>query len=312
VARAIAVVGAPSSIGIRPYDDGAVRQLNRAPSVLRERGLIARLGAADLGDVAPPLYRDYERAPGRVRNEAELALYLRALASRVSAAIGEGRFGVVLGGDCSIVLACLLAARQKAGDPIGLVYADAHADFASPHSSRSGSAASMALALATGRGDSPLARLGRHQPLVADRQVALIGRRDAADVWPGHADLAASAILDVPSAGIRGDDWLEVAETTLERVAAEEVGGFWIQVDADVLNPSAMPAVDSPEPGGPSPSELLHFLAPLVRHPRALGLSLTIYDPALDPDRAGARQLVHILESLLAPVPSHSRLHQLQ
>ena len=42
--RPIAVVGAPSSIGIRPYDDGEVRQLSRAPDVLRERGLIQRLG----------------------------------------------------------------------------------------------------------------------------------------------------------------------------------------------------------------------------------------------------------------------------
>jgi hypothetical protein len=32
-----------------------------------------------------------------------------------------------------------------------------------------------------------------------------------------------------------------------------------------------------------------------------LGLSLTIYDPALDPDRSGARQLVHLLEAILVP-----------
>ena len=65
MARAIAVVGAPSNIGIRPYDDGAMRHLNRAPQVLRERDLIARLRAADLGDVAPPLYQDFVRPPNR-------------------------------------------------------------------------------------------------------------------------------------------------------------------------------------------------------------------------------------------------------
>ena len=40
--RPIAVVGAPSSIGIRPYDDGEARHLDRAPGVLRERGLDRR------------------------------------------------------------------------------------------------------------------------------------------------------------------------------------------------------------------------------------------------------------------------------
>jgi arginase len=61
-----------------------------------------------------------------------------------------------------------------------------------------------------------------------------------------------------------------------------------------------MPAVDSPEPGGPMPDELIDLLTPLVRHPRARGLSLTIYDPALDPDRACARQLIGMLEKLFA------------
>jgi arginase len=70
-------------------------------------------------------------------------------------------------------------------------------------------------------------------------------------------------------------------------------------VDADVLNPIEMPAVDSPEPGGPTLDEIVNLLAPLVRHPRALGLELTIYDPALDPDRSCAARLVTLLETLL-------------
>jgi arginase len=305
MSRALAIVGAPSSIGIRPYDDGVVRDLSLAPDVLRERGLVARLGATDLGDVAPPLYRDYVRPVNRARNEDQLVMYSRALADRVSFAIAHGRFAVVLGGDCSIVLACLLAARRKTADSTGLIYVDAHADYAAPEESRTGSAANMALALATGRGNTPLSRLGGPLPLVGDRHVALLGRRDDAHEWYGQAALAKSSILDVPSGQLRADDWLELAATTLDHVAAPDVRGFWIQVDADVLNPQVMPAVDSPEAGGPTSSELVRLLTPLVRHPRALGLSLTTYDPALDPDRSCARQLVNLLEALLAPARTH-------
>jgi arginase family enzyme len=39
-------------------------------------------------------------------------------------------------------------------------------------------------------------------------------------------------------------------------------------------------SVDSPEPGGPTADELVELLKPLVSHPLALGLELTIYDPA--------------------------------
>jgi arginase len=301
MARALTVVGAPSSIGIRPYDDGVARYVNRAPAVLRERGLIARLRAIDLGDVAPPAYQDFTRPLHGARNEAQVIAYSRALADRVSAAIAHGQFAVVLGGDCSIVLGCLLAARRKAGDALGLVYADAHADYAIADESRTGSAASMALALATGRDHSPLARLAGATSLVNDRRTAVIGRRDANQDWYGLAALAASSILDVPGTQLQSEDWLEVAAITLDQVAPPDVRGFWIQVDADVLDPAAMAAVDSPEPAGLTPRELLRVLTPLVRHPRALGLSLTTYDPALDPDRSCARRLVNLLEALLAP-----------
>ena len=164
--RHVAVLGAPSSIGLRPHDEtGAPQEVNRAPETLRDLGLIELLDATDLGDVLPPPYEDFERPPGKARNEAGVAAYSRSLADPVAAGIDDDRFLVVIGGDCSIVLGCLLGAdraRRGAGsDPgrIGLVYVDGHADFASPEESMTGSVASMGLALAVGRGDTPLARL---------------------------------------------------------------------------------------------------------------------------------------------------------
>jgi len=301
------VVGAPSSIGVRPYDDGMVRHMNRAPQVLRERGLVARLRADDLGDVAPPSYHDFVQPRHRPRNEQQLVAYSKSLGARVYGAIAHGRFGLVLGGDCSVVLACLLAAKHKAAGPVGLLYLDAHADFSSPEESRTGSAASMSLSFATGRIHSPLARLGGRAPLVDAHRVVLVGRRDRErdGDGDGHAALTNSSVLDLPGSRLLKADWLELAGVALDRVAPSDARGFWIQVDADVLNPSMMPAVDSPEPGGPTPSELVRLLAPLVRHPRALGLSLTVYDPALDPDRSCARRLVNMLEALLAPPITH-------
>jgi arginase len=149
--RHIVIIGAPSSIGIRPYEDGSPRRLDLAPGVLREQGIGDRLGARDLGDVVPPPYRDLVRPLGRPRNESEVASYSRELAQRVGDAAGDGAFILVLGGDCSIVLGCLLGLRRAASAPVGLIYVDAHSDFATPASSRTGSAASMCLALAASR-----------------------------------------------------------------------------------------------------------------------------------------------------------------
>ncbi|MGE5837205.1 MAG: arginase family protein [Acidobacteriota bacterium] len=150
--RPLAILGAPSSIGIRPYDSGEVRHLDQAPDIFRQLGLITRLRADDFGDVHPPAYRDYVRPAGRARNEAEVLKYSRMLADRVEAAGDDEHFVVLLGGDCSIVLGALLGAARRVESDVGLVYVDAHADFAAPEESLTGSIASMSLALAVGRG----------------------------------------------------------------------------------------------------------------------------------------------------------------
>jgi arginase len=306
--RNIAILGAPTSIGIRTYDSGEPRQLDRAPEVLRGLGLVQRLHASDLGDVRPPAYRDYVRPAGRARNEAEVGAYCQMLSEQVEEATRDGRFAVVLGGDCSIVLGCLLGARKSAQGSVSLVYVDAHADFGTTEESLTGSVASMCLALAVGRGETPLACLSEDGPLVHGKDVVLIGRRDAAEPWYGHAALAASPILDIPGPVLMDRGGSDVAAAALKRLTSRtsspETRGFWIHLDADVINPSVMPAVDSPEPGGPTMQELADLLTPLVQHPRALGLELTIYDPGLDPDRSCASRLVSLLENVLREVGS--------
>jgi arginase len=213
-------------------------------------------------------------------------------------ASAQERFVVLLGGDCSIVLGALLGAKRSAGGPVGLAYVDAHADFATPEESRTGSVASMCLGLAVGRGDTPLARLDGEAPLVAPEHVALIGRRDAAEPWYGHAALAASPILDLPDNALVTRGFDDAVADALAQVASPDLRGFWIHLDADVLNPIEMPAVDSPEPGGPTIDQIVGLLKPMVEHPRAIGLELTIYDPALDADRSCAARLVKLLEAL--------------
>ncbi len=298
--RPIAIVGAPSSIGIKPYENGGPRALDEAPGVYRRLGLVQRLGADDKGDLTPPPYRDFTRPAGRPRNESEMVSYSEALADRVATLTKERRFVLVLGGDCSIVLGSLLGLRRAGLGRVGLAYLDGHADFATPAESRTGSVASMCLGLAVGRSQSPLARLAGQGPLVRPDDVALVGRRDEDEPWYGHDALHASAVLDLPHAVVGNTGYGKVAAAVLERVSRPELEGFWVHLDADVLDAAVMPAVDSPEPGGPDTHQLAELLRPLVDHPRTVGMEVTIYDPKLDPDLACGRRLVELLEQLLA------------
>jgi arginase len=302
----IGVIGAPSNIGLRPdHKTGEPQNVDQAPATLRSAGLVERLRARDGGDVVPPPYQDFDRPPGRPRNETAVLAYSRSLGRAIGAGIGEGRFLVVLGGDCSIVLACLVGARH-ARSRVGLAYVDAHADFATPEESETGSAASMALALAVGHGDSALARLSESSPLVQSSDVALVGRRDFEQPSYGHAALARSGILDLPGEALDPVAIPATANAVLDRVARADLAGFWIHVDCDVLNPAVMPATGALEPGGPTGEELGTFLITLASHPKALGLALTLYDPSLDVDGASAMLLVELLVMATPPDPRRS------
>jgi arginase len=289
-------LGAPSAIGIRPYEDGAVRRLDLAPDALRRRDLASRLAADDLGDVLPPQrYADLERPEHRCRNEADVTTFSRALASRIAEIVDRGRrFPILVGGDCSILLGALLGLHEAGHCPVGLVYIDAHADFATLEESPSRSPCSMSLSLATGRAERPLAHLAGEEPLVTGSRVVHVGRRDDNELAYGHPALIPFGVLDVPWREITRIGVVRAADVALRRVGNIEAG-FWVAFDVDVIDPTLMPAVDSPISGGLDFEQSSELLGRLVRHPKALGLQLSIYDPNLDRDD-GAEQLVSMLE----------------
>ena len=101
------------------------------------------------------------------------------LADRVAFTLDLGRFPIVLGGDCSILLGSALALRRRGR--FGLFFLDGHADFYSPESELNGEVASMDLALVTGHGPGALTNLEGHCPLVREEDVVLFGFRDCID-----------------------------------------------------------------------------------------------------------------------------------
>jgi arginase len=298
--RQISILGARTNLGLWPYElSGEPRQVHESPEVYRRLGVIDRLGARGLGDVPSPVYRDLVWPPGGIRNEREIAEYSRLLAERVASAISDGDFLLLLGGDCSVLLGSLLGLARY--ERVGLAYIDGHADVNHVAVSTTGGAAGMDLALALGRGPSPLARLRTDgQPLVRGDDVALLGRRyDAESNWEPAEVLLEEGVLDLGLELVRQDPRWAAAEA-LERIARPDLPGFWIHLDADVVDSKLMFAVDSPDPGGMSLEDLAALLAPLARHPKAIGMQVTIYDPGLDPTGVCGERIVKVLEKALA------------
>ena len=297
----ITLLSAPSNLGLRPPEPGSVPGAAKAPEALREAGLFARfsaLGATDSGVILAGRYVDDDdvRPSGRVRNEIALIDHSRRLAARIDAALDRGDAPLVIGGDCSVLLGAGIATARRGG--VGLVHVDGHTDFRHPgNSDDCASVAGEALAAAVGRHWPSVADIDGLAPYFAAERTAHVGHRDDDEEQDEVRGILGRV---TPAADVLSHGAAAVGTAT----AAVAGDTYWLQVDVDVLDPTVMPAVDSPDAGGIGAAEFTALLRELA--PRAIGASITVFDPDLDPDGRYARLLVNVLTEGLATLGSRA------
>jgi arginase len=288
------IVEAPSHLGLRAAG------VEGLPEALLAAGFAERVGARCGTRLAPPPFDPTIDAGTGLLNPHRLRDYASRLADAVGAVLDEGAFPIVLGGDCTILVGITLALRRRGR--YGLLFLDGHADFYQPEAEPTGEAASMELALITGRGPDLVTDLEGRRPLLRDEDVVVFGFRDAE-----HAAAEGSRPL-APT--IHAIDLASVRERGAERAAHDALAhleraggpaGFWVHLDVDVLDDAIMPAVDYHLPDGLTWGELTVVLRTAVASDHATGFDITIFNPTLDPDGQVARTLADALVAGLTP-----------
>ena len=287
------VVDAPSILGLGPTG------VQFLPKALREAGLLERLNAENAGIVAPSSRYNYNRdEETKLLNPESIKDYSLRLADAVNSLLHENKFPIVLGGDCSILIGNLLALRRIGR--YGLFFIDGHADFYRPEESPTGEVADMDLAIVSGHGPDILSNLEDLKPLVMERDVVVFGYRDSEQsAQYGCYDIKSTMMnaiehIDVQRVGLQNS-----ASLAMHELLKNELLGFWIHLDADVLEDSIMSAVDYRLPGGITFSELSNLLELLILSKKAVEISITIFNPTLDKDGSMTRNFVSsIVEGL--------------
>jgi arginase len=301
--REICLFRAPCNLGLRPLRPGHVPGTWRGPEALTNAGLVEVLAPAAIADLERPPY-SAEPEPGtRLRNGHAIRRFNLELADAIADSLGRGEWPLVVGGDCSVLLGALAAARRSG--PVALVHVDGHSDFRHPGNydvdAMLGSAAGMDLAFATGRGEPLLTEWpGIAGPLVPDEAVVQIGERNGRDPDFAWADINATAITRIDVFAARDMGSAGVLEHTRAALARLDCP-YWLHLDVDVLDQAVMPAVDSPGSPGIDPDDLVAILSPLAADRRCIGMDMTIFDPDLDPSGELARLLVSLLGRVLRP-----------
>lgn len=280
------IIDAPSILGLRPTG------VEGLPEALKKAGLMDKLNAIYAGCVQPLFPYNPKRDPTTlIMNADAIKVYSIQLAKLVNTEIAKMSFPIILGGDCSIIIGALLGLRHNGRH--GLFFIDGHSDFYQPQASITGEVADMDLAVISGRGPEILTNIDGLKPLVRDEDIVVFGYRDA-------EQSSSYGSQDVKDTNMHVFDLLRVRELKIGRAASmaitrlmkDELNGFWIHLDADVLDDSIMPAVDYRLDGGLCLSELSELLRIIISSNRAVGMSITIFNPNLDLDGTIAKNFV--------------------
>jgi arginase len=301
----IAIIGAPSSAAA--FLPGS----EKAPAALRAAGIVERLQSigyevTDLGDCAPRLFADDEEHK-RARNIPEIVASLNDLKPRAELGFKAGALVLVLGGDCTQIIALLTGARRYYKH-INLLWFDRDADLNTPASTPSGRLDGMVLASIIGKGSPELVRFWGEPPLVREPDALIYGLQRVDQ--PEVDFLTRSPLRHVYAADIS----LHGAEKSARDVLAHlhaDTRDFMVHVDLDVIAQDEFAAVNVPDSGGLSYAEVRSSLVEFVKQKNLLGLDVAQYNPDRDPDGSGARKVVDLLadvlaarlESLAAPAP---------
>jgi len=285
-------------IGVPTNSSGTADGVARAPGVLRQRGLAAALagrpGFTDAGDLAlaAPLPG---RGPSGLLAEDALIVMIGRVREAVSAAREDGRFPLLIGGDCPVILGALAALPAGAGGP-GLLFVDGHEDAWPPRASPTGEAADCELGLALRMFDDGLAPgLRAVLPRISAGDVIAVGPRDGGELAAaGVPSLAGRLRALIRPPGLTADGAAAAAAA-----AATLPAPWWLHTDLDVLATTELAAVDYPQPGGLTWRQLGQLTSAALAAPGCAGWSVCIYNPDLDPGRDGADAIIGYLTETL-------------
>jgi arginase len=223
----------------------------------------------------------------------------RVLARQVRMAVRQRRFPIVLAGNC---MAAVGAVSGLPRGRTGLVWLDAHADFNTPETTRSGFLDGMALAAIVGHCWTALtASVPDFEPLRTG-DVLLLGARDVEAAE--RARLEALGVEHRDTADLRADPAAVAASAASLGGRADRVH---LHVDLDVLDPDAVaPANRYAASGGLTLPELLEFVRMLRRACRIGAVTIASYDPAFDREHRMCAAALDLLSTLTEPDPYRS------
>jgi arginase len=269
-----------------PYDSAQHRwRMGLGPERLIDAGLESHLAAQ--GHRVAKFVATLDPPHAEIRTAFEL---MGIVAGQVRQALAQGRFPLVLSGNCNTAPGTLAGLTPASR---GIFWFDAHGDCNTPETTLTGYLDGMGCAVALGWCWRGLAAALPGFHAVQAEHALLLGVRD---LDPPEADLIAASALTA----------LAPADLRRARLGAElarlkpQVGAAYLHCDLDVFDPSEGRANNLPVPGGLSAAEVEGLIREIGQAVPVKAAAVTAYAPEYDADGRVARAAFRLVDAIVA------------
>jgi len=288
--KSIRIIGVPMDLG------QAHRGVDLGPGAIRYAGLSARLKSLgyeihDTGNLEVPVRDSLPDGPER-KFLPSIQRICEETYQAGKKAVAEGFIPVFLGGDHSISIGTIGGVTHN--EPTGVLWIDAHGDFNTPESSRSGNIHGMPLATLLGKGFPELVEVGRPGAKLAADDVVMIGIRD----------LDSEERQQLSQSGITVYTMRDIDERGMGVVTREALGTLahrkriHVSLDVDGLDPHEAPGVGTPSSGGLTYREAQLLMEILADSRKVTSADIVEINPILDHANSTAKMAVDLAASL--------------
>jgi agmatinase len=221
------------------------------------------------------------------------------MVNEVTVALGRylklGKFVVLLGGDHILSVGAVRAVKKKHSS-LGIVQLDAHADLRNSYEgTRMNHACTGRRLMELG----PLLQVGIRS--MSERENEFLQRRDRGLKTGRRSSINARRLTTAGnSAGLVSLSPARTREFT--KALAGLPDDVYLTIDMDVFDPSFVPSVGTPEPGGLSWNEVVGLMKELAARKRVVGIDVSELRPIpgfVAPDFLAARLIYRLIGSFL-------------
>lgn len=290
----ISLIGVASDLG------ASTGGASLGPAAIRYADVMKRLSSigydvVDEGDILAKKPISPADKTQKLKFLDEITRVNTELCDKVSSAMREGRFPLVLGGDHSIAIGTIAGVLQEKKN-IGVIWFDAHGDINTEETSPTGNIHGMPVAVSLGLGHEKLTSIGGKDAKIQLDKFVYIGCRD---LDKGEREVLKGMGANVFTMHeIDRDGIVEVMKKAIE-IAGTDTDGIHVSFDMDSIDPIYVKGTGTKVPGGLTYRESNLALEMISQTEKLVSAEFVEVNPLLDTNNETAKLSVILMGSLL-------------